>query len=548
MMTNLQSSAFVAKTTQLLSSVARLRLLLVMFLTLTVSAEVWAEEGTINFNNTAVKINAASVTGDDDLGNSWTITTVGTTSFTQQPTYSQVGSSSKPATSITFTTTLPQQVTITNFEAKFGGFNSTAGNITLKVGDTSVGTGKLNTTSDVTIQNTEEATGKILTVTVTNISKGVKAYYISYTYTTSGGDPDPDPVDPEVTFSVGEYTVGGAALDLSTLLTTNSTGAVTYSVKTDGGTGATINGTSFTATAAGTCTVQASIAATATHNVATATANITVTVPATVEGTWTLVTNAANLKAGDRIVIAAAEYDFALSTTQNTNNRGQASVTKNGNNITFTEATQILTLETGTVDNTLAFNTGNGYLYAASSGSNYLRTETTLSNNSSWAITIANDGTATIVAQGTNTRNTMQYNQSSSIFSCYGSASQKAIVIYKEVCTGGSTETLVSVLPKIMNFWQSIFGVSLGYLRDKTGYRHVLGGIVVVSLHHRCTKNRFSSYQYVKDRFRRIVPFRVANNRAFFCVSRGQTNDLCPRGCYFVSTNTSAATFCASDS
>ena len=43
MMTNLQSSALVAKTTQLLSSVARLRLLLVMLLTLTVSAEVWAD-------------------------------------------------------------------------------------------------------------------------------------------------------------------------------------------------------------------------------------------------------------------------------------------------------------------------------------------------------------------------------------------------------------------------------------------------------------------------------------------------------------------------
>lgn len=44
MMNNLQSSAFVAKTTQLLSSVAHLRLLLVMFLTLTVSAEVWGAD------------------------------------------------------------------------------------------------------------------------------------------------------------------------------------------------------------------------------------------------------------------------------------------------------------------------------------------------------------------------------------------------------------------------------------------------------------------------------------------------------------------------
>ena len=54
--------------------------------------------------------------------------------------------------------------------------------MTLKVGDTSVGTGKLNATSDVTVTNTTEATGKVLTVTVTNIAKGVKVYSISYTY------------------------------------------------------------------------------------------------------------------------------------------------------------------------------------------------------------------------------------------------------------------------------------------------------------------------------------------------------------------------------
>ena len=43
MMNNLQSSAFVAKTTQLLSSVACLRLLFVMLLTLSVSANAWAD-------------------------------------------------------------------------------------------------------------------------------------------------------------------------------------------------------------------------------------------------------------------------------------------------------------------------------------------------------------------------------------------------------------------------------------------------------------------------------------------------------------------------
>ena len=152
---------------------------------------------------------------------------------------------------------------------------------------------------------------------------------------------------------------------------------------------------------------------------------------------WQLVTDASTLNPGDKIVIVAKDYDYALSTTQNGNNRGRASVTKNDDTITFGDDVQIITLEAGTVSDTFAFNVDNGYLYAASSGSNYLRTEGTLSNNSSWKITIA-DGTATIVAQGSNTRNTMQYNQSSSLFSCYASASQKALSIYK--LEGGSSE------------------------------------------------------------------------------------------------------------
>ena len=158
--------------------------------------------------------------------------------------------------------------------------------------------------------------------------------------------------------------------------------------------------------------------------------------------TWELVTDASTLKAGDRVVIAAKDYNYAMSTDQKSNNRGQASITKNNSNITLGNDVQILTLSDGKSAGTLVFNTGSGYLYAASSDNNYLRTENTLSDNSSWTITIAADGTATIVAQGLNTRNTMQYNQSSSLFACYSSASQKALVIYKEVCTKETTVTL----------------------------------------------------------------------------------------------------------
>ena len=141
--------------------------------------------GMIGLHN--VKIDKASVTAADDQGNSWKITTVGTTSFSQQPTYSQVGKKKESAKTITFTTTLSKDVKVTSLSAKFGGFNGTAGTIKLSVGSTEIGTGSLSETKDVTVTSTSEASGTQLTVTVTNIAKGVKCYNISYTYEDESG-------------------------------------------------------------------------------------------------------------------------------------------------------------------------------------------------------------------------------------------------------------------------------------------------------------------------------------------------------------------------
>lgn len=96
----------------------------------------------------------------------------------------------------------------------------------------------------------------------------------------------PDPVDPNVTFSNGSYTVGDAALNLSTLWSSTSTGTVTYSVVDAGTTGASISGSLFTATAAGTCTIKASQASTSAYNAITETATITVTTKPTYAITW----------------------------------------------------------------------------------------------------------------------------------------------------------------------------------------------------------------------------------------------------------------------
>ena len=162
--------------------------------------------------------------------------------------------------------------------------------------------------------------------------------------------------------------------------------------------------------------------------------------------TATLVTDVSELSAGDQVVIVAAEQDYALSTNQKSNNRGAAAVTKSDAAVTLDDTVQVLTLAAGTVDGTFAFDTGSGYLYAAGQSKaqngeknyNYLKTQTTLDANGSWLITIS-DGVASIVAQGDNGCNVLQYNANSTLFAAYSSASQKPVALYK-LGEGGSTE------------------------------------------------------------------------------------------------------------
>ena len=152
----------------------------------------------------------------------------------------------------------------------------------------------------------------------------------------------------------------------------------------------------------------------------------------TQEFTATLVEDVDDLKLGSQVVVVASDSNYALSTLQNKNNRGQIEVTKDDKDIKLNDNVQILTLEAGTEAETFAFNTGSGYLYAASSGDNWLRTQDTKNANSSWSIDIAADGVATVMAKGSYTRNMLQHNQTSGLFSCYASDKpQKPISLYK---------------------------------------------------------------------------------------------------------------------
>lgn len=155
---------------------------------------------------------------------------------------------------------------------------------------------------------------------------------------------------------------------------------------------------------------------------------------------YTIVTDASTLKIGDKIIIAAATADFAISTTQNKNNRGRAAVTKTNNTIVNPGAdVQLFTLEAGTKVGTYAFNTGSGYIYAASSSDNLLKTQQKNNDNGSWTISCTAEGVATITANGDNTRKSLKYN-TSGLFSCYASG-QSAVAIYSDGKGTGSVPT-----------------------------------------------------------------------------------------------------------
>ena len=183
--------------------------MLLLLLLIGGGSSAWGETktGTVKFGTNDFKISKVDVTGNDDLSNSWRVVTVGTTSFTPQSAYCQVGSKNYPATSITFTMALPSDVKFTFFSAEFGGFSGTKGNISLTVDGTEVGRGNLNATNNVIVggELKTAATGKELKVSVTGIAKGVRCYNIKYIYEDSS-TPQPGEVAlPTLSLEEGTY-------------------------------------------------------------------------------------------------------------------------------------------------------------------------------------------------------------------------------------------------------------------------------------------------------------------------------------------------------
>ena len=173
---------------------------------------------------------------------------------------------------------------------------------------------------------------------------------------------------------------------------------------------------------------------------------------------YQLVTSKDGLVSGDKYLIVNKEGGYALSTNQKSSNRAGTSVAIEGDGSILSSSLSSdvcilkLTEESSDIWSFYTTNgTSIGYLYASNSSSNQLKTQTTLNDNGKSKITIASDGTASIIFQGSYTRNVLQYNYNngSPIFACYGSASQSPVYLYHEVTSGGTTEPTGTTDPNI---------------------------------------------------------------------------------------------------
>ena len=157
--------------------------------------------------------------------------------------------------------------------------------------------------------------------------------------------------------------------------------------------------------------------------------------------TWALVTDASTLAVGDQVIIAAKDYDVAMSTTIASERRSAVAVTKLGNYYLTPAATaQTLVLGKGSAEGTFAFYDADNKGFLVSSSTSYeLNNQTYIDANTSFTIAIA-DGVATIGnKEGTYNENKLYYREGSSYNYFYsGETEKQSVCLYRLVGVKGT--------------------------------------------------------------------------------------------------------------
>lgn len=187
---------------------------------------------------------------------------------------------------------------------------------------------------------------------------------------------------------------------------------------------------------------------------------------------YQLVTSADQLVAGRTYLIVNVANDKALGTTQNSNNRSASDVTIENDIISTIDNTVCELTLGGSTGAWTFFDAGwgnnGGYLYAASSSANHLKTQASNNANGQWSITIGENGTATLAAQGSNSHNLLKYNNQNDIFSCYASGQQDVCLFRRTELEDYPAEQQVT-LEAGWNWWTPTVATSVEALQTEMG-------------------------------------------------------------------------------
>lgn len=156
------------------------------------------------------------------------------------------------------------------------------------------------------------------------------------------------------------------------------------------------------------------------------------------ERVFTLYDGSRSLRIGDRVILVATDYNYAMSTAQNSTNRGATAITKSSDKLTVSttsEPVAIFTLGWGVSGSAqtgqLSFKDEKGYLRVQDSSANTLGTSQTLDTNASWSLTrYTSSNTHGLTNVGASANNMIRYNSESNFFACYNAGYQNTIQIY----------------------------------------------------------------------------------------------------------------------
>ena len=224
--------------------------------------------------------------------------------------------------------------------------------------------------------------------------------------------------------ATAEVEAGSTVNLTATILPSNATGTIVWSVES-GDTYASVENGVVTGIAEGEAVIRATVQGTAFY--AECTVNVT---PAVAPGTYdyALVTDAAQLQDGLKVIIVAAEADKAAGAAAATYREVvDVERTSNGNYLILDSENMPTEFTLGVLPaaGQYTFNDGDGYMYESAAKSVKVQ-----ENPFAWSITIGDGNIATISAVTTN--NALKYNSGSPRFTTYASGQQALQLFIKD--------------------------------------------------------------------------------------------------------------------